>query len=157
LARIVDVSRKPKVIRIAEAEGVIKLKQDTIKMMLKGKIEKGDVVTVAKLAAINAVKHTWEIVPLCHPIPIGGVDVEVDIGEKEVKIKVKVRTIAETGVEIEALTGVAVGLIAIWDMVKKYEKNEKGAYPDTVIKEIRVIRKIKEPIYRFRQPEVSQE
>lgn len=144
---MVDVTGKEMVYREAVAEGVIKLKPETIDLIKKGLIEKGDVFTVSKITAIQAVKKTSEILPLCHNIPITHVDVSFNyIGLDKIKVLVKVKTTAKTGVEMEALTGVSVALLNIWDMVKKYEKDEKGQYPDTKIEYIRVVSKIKEKI-----------
>jgi len=141
--KMVEIGEKPDVLRIAKARGIIRLRESTVQRILKGEIKKGDVVSVAQLAAIMAVKKTPEIVPLCHPIPITGVDVNFSLGEDRVIIEVEVRSIGKTGVEMEALTGVSAALLAVWDMVKAYEKNERGEYPYTAIEEIRVVRKIK--------------
>uniref|UniRef100_A0A7C4JMQ1 Cyclic pyranopterin monophosphate synthase MoaC n=1 Tax=Staphylothermus marinus TaxID=2280 RepID=A0A7C4JMQ1_STAMA len=141
---MVDVTEKPDVYREAEAEGIIKLKSETIDRIFKGMVEKGDVLTVAKVAAIQAIKKTSEIIPLCHNIPITGAEVFIEkASNEEVKVRVRVRTNAKTGVEMEALTGVAVALLSIWDMVKKYEKNADGSYPYTEIKSIKVTYKVK--------------
>ncbi len=141
--RMVDVSGKEPVYREAVARGRIRLRRETIERIRRGEVEKGDVEAVARVAAIMAVKKTPEIVPLCHPIPITGVDVDISYGEDVVEVEVRVRTTYRTGVEMEALTGVAAALLAIWDMVKKYEKDEEGQYPYTRIEEIVVARKVK--------------
>jgi len=141
--KMVEIGEKPDVLGIAKARGVIRLRESTVQRILKGEIKKGDVISVAQLAAIMAVKKTPEIVPLCHPIPITGVDVNFSLGGDRVIIEVEVRSIGKTGVEMEALTGVSAALLAVWDMVKAYEKNERGEYPYTAIEEIRVVRKIK--------------
>jgi len=143
--RMVEIGEKPDVLRVAKARGVIKLRESTVQRILKGEIKKGDVVSVAQLAAIMAVKKTPEIVPLCHPIPITGVNVDLSFKENRVIIEVEVRSVGKTGVEMEALTGVSAALLAVWDMVKAYEKDEKGDYPYTVIEEVKVVKKIKEP------------
>jgi len=140
---MVDISHKEIVMREAKAIGKIILKKETIELIKKNAIEKGDVVTIAKIAAIQAIKHTSEIIPLCHPIPIEHISIEFNIKENEIEVLSLVRTNAKTGVEMEALTGASVALLTIWDMVKKYEKDEKGQYPNTLIKEIRVIEKSK--------------
>ncbi|MCD6357079.1 MAG: cyclic pyranopterin monophosphate synthase MoaC [Thermoproteales archaeon] len=140
---MVEVGGKPEVLRIARAKGVIKLKESTIKRILEGRVEKGDPLTVARVAAVMAVKKTPEIVPLCHPIPVTGVDVSFRVGGGEVEVVVEVRAVARTGVEMEALTGVAAALLAIWDMVKAYEKDEEGQYPETEITGVRVLKKVK--------------
>jgi len=140
---MVDISHKEIVMREAKAIGKIVLKKETIELIKKNAIEKGDVITIAKIAAIQAIKHTSEIIPLCHPIPIEHISIEFNIKENEIEVLSSVRTNAKTGVEMEALTGASVALLTIWDMVKKYEKDEKGQYPNTLIKEIRVIEKSK--------------
>ncbi|MCC6013129.1 MAG: cyclic pyranopterin monophosphate synthase MoaC [Candidatus Verstraetearchaeota archaeon] len=140
---MVDISHKEVVMREAKAIGKIILKKETIELIKRNAIEKGDVITIAKIAAIQAIKRTSEIIPLCHPIPIEYISIEFNIKESEIEVLSVVRTNAKTGVEMEALTGVSVALLTIWDMVKKYEKDEKGQYPNTLIKEIKVIEKSK--------------
>ncbi len=144
---MVDITSKEVTYREAIAEGIIKLKRETIRMIKEGKIEKGDVFSVATIAAILAVKNTPNIIPLTHNIPITSVKVNYEfIGEDSILVRVTVKTTAKTGVEMEALTGVSAALLTIWDMVKKYEKDERGQYPTTVITNIRVVHKIKKPI-----------
>jgi len=141
--RMVHLERKKEVFREAYAEGFIKLRPETIRLIKEGRVKKGDVIATAKVAAIMGVKKTWELIPLCHPIRITGVDVEIDLNENAVRVAVKVTTVDRTGVEMEALTGVSMALLTIWDMVKAYEKDEKGQYPHTRIYGIRVISKVK--------------
>ncbi|PKP60143.1 MAG: cyclic pyranopterin monophosphate synthase MoaC [Candidatus Altiarchaeales archaeon HGW-Altiarchaeales-1] len=142
---MVDISEKDIVERIAIAEGKIYLKRETIDKILKKEIKKGDVLTTAEISAINAVKNTPNLILLCHQIPITNVDVHFKINEKENSItaSVKVKAIAKTGVEMEALTGVSIALLTIWDMTKYIEKDEKGQYKTTRINNIKVIEKIK--------------
>lgn len=142
---MVDISEKESTVRTAIAEGYIKLRKETIERIKNGKIEKGDVISVAKIAAILAAKKTSELLPLCHPIPLESVNVDVELDERreEVKVVAEIKAHYKTGVEMEALTAVSVALLTIWDMVKKYEKDEKGQYPETVIHDIRVLRKTK--------------
>lgn len=141
---MVDITAKEEVYREAVAEGVIKLKPETIDLIEKGLVEKGDVFTVTRVAAINAVKRTSELLPLCHNIPVTHVNVEFEkLGNDRLKVIVKVKTKAPTGVEMEALTGVAIALLNVFDMVKKYEKDEKGLYPNAFIENIRVVSKTK--------------
>lgn len=142
--KMVDVGKKQDVLRLAEARGRIRLKPDTIRRILEGKIEKGDVVTVAQLAGILAAKKTPELIPLCHNISITSVDVNVEVGDFFVEVRAVVRSVGKTGVEMEALTAVSIALLTIWDMCKQYEKDERGQYPETVIEEIRVVSKVKE-------------
>jgi len=140
---MVEVGHKPVVARTAKASGRIRVKRETLRAIAEGRLRKGDVFAVAKLAAIQAVKKTWDIVPLCHPIPVSGVSVDVRLLENHVEVTVEVRAHARTGVEMEALTGAAAALLAVWDMVKELEKDERGQYPHTVIEGIRVIEKTK--------------
>ncbi len=142
--RMVDISPKRDVVRIAKARGVIRLRESTVKAIVEGRVPKGDVFSVARVAAILAVKRTWEIVPLCHPIPITSVDVDLHAEGNRVEAVVTVKTIAKTGVEMEALTGVSAALLAVWDMVKALEKDERGQYPYTRIESIEVVEKVKE-------------
>ena len=144
--KMIDISGKKEIYREATAIGRIKLKKETVEKIMKGEIEKGNVFPVAKTAAILAVKKTPEIIALCHPIPINSVKVDIYPVEDGVEVKVTVIAISKTGVEMEALSGVSVALLNIWDMVKKYEKDELGQYPETVIYAIRVLEKIKREV-----------
>ncbi|MCC6010321.1 MAG: cyclic pyranopterin monophosphate synthase MoaC [Fervidicoccaceae archaeon] len=142
--RMIDISDKPPQLRVATAEGVIKLRPETLRLIKEGKIEKGDPVQISTIAAIMAVKKTPEIVPLAHPILIEGVQVEHVFEEPDkIRVRVTVKSHGKTGVEMEALVGVSAALLAIWDVVKKYEKDDKGEYPFTSINEIRVLEKKK--------------
>jgi len=141
---MVDITSKKEVYREATAEGIIKLRKETVKRILEGRVEKGDVFTISKIAAISAVKKTPELIPLCHNIPITHVNVEFKVLDDEhIMCRVTVKTTAKTGVEMEALTGVSTALLNVWDLVKKYEKDENGQYPFTRIESIRVVSKIK--------------
>ncbi|WP_320056886.1 cyclic pyranopterin monophosphate synthase MoaC [Methanothermobacter thermautotrophicus] len=141
--RMVDVGSKPVLRRTATAEGHILLSEDTINLIREKRVEKGNVLATAQIAAIGAVKRTWEIIPLCHPLPLTGVDVEFDLGEDRITARVTVRCDGKTGVEMEAITGVSVALLTIWDMVKSVEKDDDGQYPETAISNIRVLKKEK--------------
>lgn len=141
--KMVEVGDKPIVKRIAEAKGKIYLKEETINLIKKEEIKKGDVLTTAQIAAISAVKSTHHIIPLCHSLKITGVDVNFNINSEYIEAKVSVRCTGKTGVEMEALTGVSVALLTIWDMVKSLEKDGQGQYPSTYISEIKVIKKEK--------------
>ncbi len=143
LVKMIDITSKPVAYREAVASGRIYLRRETIEKIKRGEVEKGDVISATQLVAIMACKKTPEILPLCHPIPITGVDVSLDIQDNYIELRVRVRTTAKTGVEMEALTATLVGLLNIWDMVKKYEKDEKGQYPYTRISDVRVESKIK--------------
>jgi len=142
---MVDVSDKREVFREATATGIIKLKDETIRLINEGKIVKGDPLYTAKIAGILAAKKTSELVPLCHPLPLLNVKVEVKIADKTtVEVSATVKAKAQTGVEMEALVAVSVGLLTVWDMVKQYEKDANGQYPTTAIENIHVIRKFKQ-------------
>ena len=140
---MVDISTKGEVLRRAKARGRIILKPETVKAVREGGVKKGDVFTVSRVAAISAVKRTPEAIPLCHPIPITGVDVDFKTMENAIEVEVEVRSYARTGVEMEALYGVLIALLNIWDMVKYLEKDEAGNYPTTRIEDVRVIEKVK--------------
>lgn len=141
---MIDISEKKSIIRIAIASGKIILKKETIERIKKKDVKKGDVFSIAKIAAINAVKKVPDLIPLCHPIPITKVDVEFDFeGDNTIRVKCTVKSISRTGVEMEALMGINIALLNIWDVVKMYEKDEEGQYPKTVIKEVKVDEKIK--------------
>ncbi|HII67694.1 MULTISPECIES: cyclic pyranopterin monophosphate synthase MoaC [Thermococcus] len=142
--KMVEVGQKEVVFRKAIAKGRIKLKPETIRLIQEGKTKKGNVIASAQIAGILAVKRTWEIIPLCHPIPLTGVDIAFEFGKDYIEATCEVRAYYKTGVEMEALTGVSVALLTIWDMVKAVEKDEKGQYPFTRIEDIRVVEKIKE-------------
>lgn len=143
LAGMVDITEKPPVIRTATARGSIKLRKATLEAVRSDGVKKGDVLTVARLAAILAVKDTPRLIPLCHTIPITGLDVNFIMDEERMSVTVKVTSLGNTGVEMEALTGVSAALLNVWDMVKYLEKDETGNYPETQIDEIKVLEKRK--------------
>ena len=131
---MVDISAKPEVYREAKAKGVIKLKVETIQRIREGKIEKGDPFEVAKVAGILAAKNTSSSIPLCHPLPLTNVEVQLRIVDNtKVEAEITVKTRAQTGVEMEALTATATSLLTVWDMTKQYEKDVNGQYPSTAI------------------------
>jgi cyclic pyranopterin phosphate synthase len=141
---MVDVGSKEEQVRIAEAVGRITLRPETIQRIKSNSIEKGDVTSCAQIAGILSAKRTYEIIPLCHPIPITNVAVKLEVEGSDVVVTSKVSAVAKTGVEMEALTATTSALLTVWDMTKKYEKDDKGQYPSTMITEIRVLRKTKE-------------
>lgn len=141
--KMIDVSGKETVYRQATAIGSIKLKKTTIQTIKEKGIKKGDPLTMGETAAILAVKKTPELIPLCHNIPIGKVDVSYTFTEDSVEARCTVVTNAQTGVEMEALMGVTTALLNIWDMTKYLEKDENGQYPDAVITDIKVLEKRK--------------
>ncbi len=140
---MVDITGKKYMVRIARARGRIRLKPETIELIRMGAIEKGDVIDATKLVVLSAVKKTPETLPFCHPIEITHIDTRIDLGEKYVEVEVVVKAYSKTGVEMEALVGVATALLNIWDMVKKYEKDQTGQYPHTRIEMIEVVEKRK--------------
>ena len=142
-AQMVDVGDKPDTARRAVARGRIELDPSTIESIRANELEKGDVLAVARVGAIDAVKHTWETIPMCHQIPITNVETTFDVGEAEIELSVAVETTGKTGCEMEALEGVTTGLNVIWDMVKAAEKDAEGGYPGTRIGGVEVVSKEK--------------
>ncbi|MBK1881976.1 cyclic pyranopterin monophosphate synthase MoaC [Luteolibacter pohnpeiensis] len=136
-ARMVDVSAKPVQRRIAKAEGFIACSTETIQALRDQKIPKGDVLTVARIAAIQAAKKTDDLIPLCHGLPLDQIDLDFEIQESGVAIRATSITSAKTGVEMESLTAVSVAALTIYDMCKAVDKA-------MVIGSIRVTEKIKE-------------
>ncbi len=145
-AQMVDVGDKPDTARRAVAAGEIRLRPSTVEAIRGGDVGKGDVLAVARVGAIQAVKHTWEAVPMCHQIPITNVDVAFEFGEDRLELEVAVETTGKTGCEMEALEGVTTGLNVVWDMVKAAEKDDDGGYPATRIGGVEVREKTKRPL-----------
>lgn len=143
MTKMVDISGKDHVNRRAVASGFLELRTETVEKIRKGEVPKGDVLSVAQTAGVMAVKNTPDIVPLTHPIPITGVDIDFDLEGEEVRAEVEVKSRGQTGVEMEALTGVSAALLTVWDMVKGFEKDEEGQYPTSKITDIRVLGKVK--------------
>jgi len=142
--QMIDIGSKENQFRKAKVVGRITLHSETIEKIKSNSIEKGDVKSCAQIAGILSAKKTSEIVPLCHPIPITNVSIELEIEGNDVIVTSEVSAIAKTGVEMEALTAVSSALLTVWDMTKKHEKDEKGQYPSTTITGIRVVSKTKE-------------
>jgi len=140
---MVDISLKKTVAREAVAVGEIKLKKDTIARLKAGRIEKGDAIGAAEVAAIMAAKNTPRILPFCHSIPITTVRTEHRIGRNVLRVESYVKGEAKTGVEMEALTAASAYLLTIWDMTKQYEKDSNGQYPTTAVTNLKVTRKVK--------------
>ena len=134
---MVDVGSKPVSRRTAIAEGKILLKTETLELIRHNQIRKGDVLSVARIAAIQAAKKTQDLIPLCHQIPLSGVEVDFVLDEEGVSITAKAKTVAQTGVEMEALTAVAVAGLTIYDMCKAVDKS-------MVIEGVRLVSKTKE-------------
>lgn len=142
-AQQVDITGKPITVRRAVASGFIELNPNTIKAIKKGMVEKGNVLNTARIAAIMASKRTSDIIPLCHQISLTAVNVDFGIKGYAIEAVVEVKSVGRTGVEMEAITGVTVALLTIWDMVKSAEKDETGNYPTTRIYGIKVLQKEK--------------
>ena len=140
---MVEITEKPPVGRRAVASGLIRLRESTVEAIKNGEVKKGDVLTVARISAIQAVKETPRQIPMCHPIPITGVEVAFELLSDQVRATVVVTSVGKTGVEMEALAGVSAALLNVWDMVKYREKDKTGNYPSTRIEEIRVVEKRK--------------
>ena len=147
---MVDISKKPDVPRRAIATGEILLRPATIHAIRGGKVEKGDPIHTAEVAALQAVKRVWEALPHTHPIPITGASADFILKRDRVVATCEASATYKTGVEMEALYGVAVALLTIWDMVKSLEKDAEGQYPSTRIANVRVVAKEKGVRHRKR-------
>ena len=145
-AQMVDVGEKAESKRRAVARGTIRLRPETVAAVRANDVAKGDVLATARVGAVQAVKHTWETIPLCHQIPITNVETAFDVGDAAVSLTVVVETVGKTGCEMEALEGVTTGLNVVWDMVKAAEKDADGGYPATRLEDVRVVEKTVEPI-----------
>jgi cyclic pyranopterin phosphate synthase len=123
-ARMVDVGYKPDSERTAVARGEVVMRSETLALIRDGELKKGDVLTVAQIAGVMAAKHTAELIPLCHPLTLSHIDVELDIDPNlpGILIQAVVRTTGKTGVEMEALTAVSVAALTVYDMAKSAEK-----------------------------------
>jgi len=142
--KMVDIGDKKDVQRRAVASGRIYLKESTITSIKNGEIKKGDVLTTAEVSGIMAIKNTSNVIPLCHPIPLTNADIRFDINKDYIEAETMVESIYKTGVEMEALHGLSISLLTIWDMVKYLEKDDRGDYPTTRISDIKVVLKEKD-------------
>ena len=135
-AHMVDVAAKAETLRVARAGGAIRMRAETLALIASGSAKKGDVLGIARIAAIQGAKRTSELVPLCHPIAITriAVDFEIDRDACEVRCTAEVECVGRTGVEMEALTAVQVGLLTIYDMCKAADRG-------MVISDVRVLEK----------------
>ena len=143
---MINISEKKDMKRWAKAQGQLILSEATMKAINDGKIRKGDPFEIAKIAALLAVKKTPELIPHCHPIPLTSIQMDFHVDGNEITCHCCVRATYKTGVEMEALMGVSIALLTIWDTVKYLEKDDDGQYPIAMIQDIRVIEKIKEEI-----------
>src|ERR1044071_3631029 len=135
-AKMVDVSAKPMSNRKAVASGKIQLQRETIDLISKDQIAKGNVLATARIAGIQAAKQTAQLIPLCHTLPLGEVKIDILTSNKGAEVKCAAQTIAQTGVEMEALIGVTVALLTIYDMCKAVDKTMK-------VDDIHLVRKTK--------------
>jgi len=133
---MVDVTAKPDTAREAIAKGSVYMSAETLELITSGRAAKGDVLTTAQIAGIMAAKRTYELIPLCHPLPLAGIEVSLEPDEARgaVDITATVRTTAKTGVEMEALTAVSIAALTVYDMAKAAQK-------DMRIGDIRLVRK----------------
>jgi len=131
---MVDVTEKDVTVREATARGLVRMSAATRDLVTEGKLEKGDALEVARIAGIMAAKRTSDLIPLCHPLPLGAVDVALTPVEDGIEVRARVRTTERTGVEMEALTAVAVAGLTIYDMVKGTERGVE-------VTEIHLVRK----------------
>ena len=138
-AQMVDVSEKPSSARTAIATGKIKLTRETLDLIAKDQIAKGNVFATARVAGIQAAKQTPHLIPLCHTIPISDVKIDIVTARDGAEVTCTARTIAQTGVEMEALTGVCVALLTIYDMCKAIDKRME-------ISNVRLIKKAKKDL-----------
>jgi cyclic pyranopterin monophosphate synthase len=135
-ARMVDVSDKEVTSRVAAARGAIQMRPETLELILKGKVEKGDVFSVARVAGIMAAKKTPDLIPMCHPLAITSVKVDLTPAENPTRVEIEaiVRVSGKTGVEMEAMTAVSVAALTIYDMCKAVDR-------EMSIGEIRLVKK----------------
>ena len=140
-AQMVDVSAKPLSARTAIAEGRIVLAKETVTLIRQNEIAKGDVIATARLAGIQAAKRTAHLIPLCHTIPLSEVKIDIELAKNAATVRCTARTVAQTGVEMEALTGVTVALLTIYDMCKAVDKEME-------IGEVRLVEKTKRAVSR---------
>ena len=137
-AQMVDVSTKPLSARKAIATGRIRLQRATLDLISKDQIAKGNVFATARIAGIQAAKQTADLIPLCHTLPLGEIAIDIATSKDHAEVKCTARTVAQTGVEMEALTGVTIALLTIYDMCKAIDKQMQ-------ISEVRLVQKTKRP------------
>ncbi len=135
-ANMIDVSGKPETVREARAEAILDVSPETLELIISGKHHKGDVFATARIAGIQAAKKTWDLIPLCHPLLLTKVEVqlEVDQSQQQIRIESLCKLSGKTGVEMEALTAASVAALTVYDMCKAVQK-------DIVIRDIRLLEK----------------
>ncbi len=136
-AKMVDISNKPKIKRTAAAFGRIFLQKETIEMIKAAEIKKGDVLTVAKIAAISAAKRTTDLIPLCHNISVDSIEVDFKINDNNIEIFSEAVCTDKTGIEMEVLTAVSIAGLTIYDMCKAVDKT-------MILSEVKLLKKTKE-------------
>jgi cyclic pyranopterin monophosphate synthase len=146
-ARMVEVGDKEATRRLAVAEGLVTMSSDLIARIVAGGISKGDVIAVARIAGITGAKRTPDLIPLCHPIQLTGVDVDIEPAGHGLRITATVSTIGRTGVEMEAMTAVSIAALTIYDMVKSVERG-------VAIESVRLVEKSGGRSGRWSQPRV---
>lgn len=139
-AQMVDVSAKPMSKRRAVAAGKIRLQRETLDLIASNQIAKGNVFATARIAGIQGAKQTAQLVPLCHPLPLGDVKIDVVTSNNGAEVRCTAQTIAQTGVEMEALVGVTVALLTIYDMCKAVDKEMQ-------ISDVRLLSKTKQTVH----------
>jgi cyclic pyranopterin monophosphate synthase len=139
-AQMVDVSAKPMSKRTAVASGKIQLQRQTIELITKDRIAKGNVLATARIAGIQAAKQTAQLIPLCHTLPLGEIEVDIVTSNEGAEVKCTAQTVAQTGVEMEALVGATVALLAIYDMCKAVDKEMQ-------ISGVRLLSKTKQTVH----------
>jgi cyclic pyranopterin monophosphate synthase len=139
-AQMVDVSAKPMSKRRAMAAGKIRLQRETLDLIASNQIAKGNVFATARIAGIQAAKQTAQLIPLCHPLPLGDVKIDVVTSNNGAEVRCTAQTIAQTGVEMEALVGVTVALLTIYDMCKAVDKEMQ-------ISDVRLLSKTKQTVH----------
>jgi cyclic pyranopterin phosphate synthase len=130
-----DVSEKAVTLRVAVAQAIVEMPAAVLAQLKARKLEKGDALEIARAAAILGAKRTWELLPLCHPLPIEKLDLRYEFGERHVGLFVEVTTHARTGVEMEALTAASIGALTLYDMLKPH------AGTDLIIRDVLLLKK----------------
>ena len=140
---VVDITEKSIIKRTAKATGLLKISEAARTAINNDEVKKGNVIEASTIAAIQAVKETPRIIPHCHPVPLEGCDVNWNLDEDGLRCDVSVVAHYKTGIEMEAITGVCAGLLCALDMIKSFEKDPTGQYPNTEICDVRIIEKVK--------------
>ncbi|RKR73324.1 cyclic pyranopterin monophosphate synthase MoaC [Frondihabitans australicus] len=133
-ARMVDVSAKDVTSRTATAQAIVVTRPDVLERILDGTLPKGEVIATARVAAIMGVKRTSDLIPMCHPLPVSSVEVDIAGSGDRLTLTVTVATVARTGVEMEALTGASIGALTVYDMIKAVDR-------EAVVADVRVLEK----------------